>query len=1594
MDGQHIPDAVTCHNCGEAFTLPEDETEGNLPRILLCSHIFCTSCLHSIQHESVIKCPECAVETNLPEGGVFCLQEDSRIMGLIYTAKMNKTKSSQHGQAKPQQRRRSLKPTKADGNNVNVKQPVDTEKIRKVVDKALAQASENLVQLEHIHKILTTGLEEQVKREKAHLMAEIKHATEKAVTAIYKWRNMQLNQLSDLEARFSTTHMEICHVQQRIKALENAVQMTREVQRVPFLEQYCCLDKVLETLHSQVDQELFDMKCITQSAGIRCVFRSETVKQGMTLCLKMEVNDPELLFQGPSKSHMPSNISRNSLLQLAEDRSRKVVLPRPSHLSSPQRWDQRSPRADSPSSQGSSSSPNPYYKTNPSPHIRAQDVTVNECSVKRQERVRPPTGPEMANERSKFNRQKKHQLLVTQWVVVSHIVSPSHFYVRYVSEKKESEILSRKINHFSHMDTSFFTSTDTVETGSVVFIKGRSGLWLRASAVAVTRNDGVSTDKACNVTELANVRVFIQDHGFVKNITIQREVTTPESLLQAVNQQIRKVNDLVKVELMQFAPQAIRCSLNNLVPYDPTKGWSKEAQVEFRNIVGSATLEMRPLGHDRESLLVDLTKAPMDQASDVSISVREYLVFIEVARFYSPLALGKTPLQYYPPVCPSVSTEVDAVVSHINNPADFYIQLVESMEFLLLSRKLQDCYNAVTGQDDLSVYCPAIGQACVARYDDQLWYRAHVIGHPGGRKVQVQFVDFGNIKIMSVSDVKKVKNEFLALPAMAVHCCLSDVIPLEGEQTWSDKCTHRFINLAHQKLVTIVATGKISKTKPLHIQMFVNESSGQNSINKLFVTENLARFKSCSKSKQSTSSGGDAAVWDPPLEHISATEDVESVETKEKYKEILDIQQILKLSSQFTNLKVRVSHVNSPSSFYVQLLQFSSWLKRICDLVEQDCVLKEPEEVVWKTDMYCAALINGVWERGRICSDVTSTNIAEVIRCDHGNKVKLHINNLRLLPGSLVGALALECTLTDIRPAGGRSTWTATACDLISSCLTGVTAIMTIKEMTDEPPVPVTLFCSSKKGHSLSFADFLASEGVALRIRKPREPVVQEIGEAQATSPVEKTEDQSDGGEINNSNSSSTNTTHPPALDAIPFISQISLYSCPPKPYPRKMVSAEIVKTKLYDPPQLPCLSHIQIHVSAIGDNGLIYIRTQNTGRQYEQLRERIQKSMKTLPIQKPYTWKSVKGCAVIGSDMLWHRGELLELLGGHVKVRYVDCGLVENIPVVHVYPKLLCEEVPQLCIPCQLHGVNPIGGTWQPEAVALMREMLVNRSVDMVVVELPSDPRGPVTVELYLDGLSLSKILCHFKHASMDRSVQQKGQTILPPPSFLDIWDIDTEGLEDPAEPVLRTFVLPKLPEEGEHFHVSVKHLWTPNELFLWPLEGTSNVKVNGETLEDALARLNQDISSLPPLTNLIPGCPCLAEYSDLKYYRAKVMEISSVEPVTILVHHVDFGSYDTVPTSRLRQIPPALLQFPLQALKVRVSGLKAPSSNTHETVLPYSPKWSVRAMLDMIRLLENNVTTALVVSQEPELTVQLYNQDKELVYLPLVKSGLADLE
>lgn len=130
-----------------------------------------------------------------------------------------------------------------------------------------------------------------------------------------------------------------------------------------------------------------------------------------------------------------------------------------------------------------------------------------------------------------------------------------------------------------------------------------------------------------------------------------------------------------------------------------------------------------------------------------------------------------------------------------------------------------------------------------------------------------------------------------------------------------------------------------------------------------------------------------------------------------------------------------------------------------------------------------------------------------------------------------------------------------------------------------------------------------------------------------------------------------------------------------------RLSQVKTLSTK-YRPPELPRERQMQIRVVAVGDDGLIYMRTPDTGSFYyilfllttmklksqqpwcilmmlmylaecrfEQLMETIQQSLKTLPRQKFCEWKMVQGCAVMGSDMLWYRGEVVEVMGEYVTV-------------------------------------------------------------------------------------------------------------------------------------------------------------------------------------------------------------------------------------------------------------------------------------------------------------------------------------------------------
>lgn len=155
------------------------------------------------------------------------------------------------------------------------------------------------------------------------------------------------------------------------------------------------------------------------------------------------------------------------------------------------------------------------------------------------------------------------------WVVVTHIVSPNNFYVRYIAERRESEALSKKINQYCWRDSCRFVFGDMLEMGvcvlffpslslfffktkvnvlisvlrcslsmelrflavfwfgcthqgSMIFAKWAAGVWCRATIAELKQHGCAEPVKFCWVNSLVNIKVFFIDNGLTKSISLLR----------------------------------------------------------------------------------------------------------------------------------------------------------------------------------------------------------------------------------------------------------------------------------------------------------------------------------------------------------------------------------------------------------------------------------------------------------------------------------------------------------------------------------------------------------------------------------------------------------------------------------------------------------------------------------------------------------------------------------------------------------------------------------------------------------------------------------------------------------------------------------------------------------------------------------------------------------------------------------------------------------------------------------------------------------------------------------------------------------------
>lgn len=109
-------------------------------------------------------------------------------------------------------------------------------------------------------------------------------------------------------------------------------------------------------------------------------------------------------------------------------------------------------------------------------------------------------------------------------------------------------------------------------------------------------------------------------------------------------------------------------------------------------------------------------------------------------------------------------------VSHINNPSDFYVQLVEDEPLLdSISEKLNNSakVESLKGQEF------HIGDLMCALFsEDGLWYRAVVREKPPGELVSVQYIDYGNTAVVDSCKTFRLPEDCSSFPVMSVHCSL------------------------------------------------------------------------------------------------------------------------------------------------------------------------------------------------------------------------------------------------------------------------------------------------------------------------------------------------------------------------------------------------------------------------------------------------------------------------------------------------------------------------------------------------------------------------------------------------------------------------------------------------------------------------------------------------------------------------------------------------------------------------------------------------------------------------------------------------------
>ena len=260
--------------------------------------------------------------------------------------------------------------------------------------------------------------------------------------------------------------------------------------------------------------------------------------------------------------------------------------------------------------------------------------------------------------------------------------------------------------------------------------------------------------------------------------------------------------------------QAIRCGLYQC--HEPADGWKDSHRDTLDSLVADVELtgEVKSAQSNPTQIIVDMTfvkeglkvnlrdeflstvrgngrstvqsHPPVQQLTTVKSPLRMEVSPSKGERV-SPTLLGQVQMVKIDLTPPNLQIESfeDICIVGVKTVDQMWCQLIKTARQM---NQLSASIGSYIETGPQPLIKPNIGQFCLAQYVDGAYYRGHIKNiHPDG-KVEVFFIDYGNVEKVESSALKEISSDHCKLPAQAFTCRLAGVKPIQPGR-WSQEAS-------------------------------------------------------------------------------------------------------------------------------------------------------------------------------------------------------------------------------------------------------------------------------------------------------------------------------------------------------------------------------------------------------------------------------------------------------------------------------------------------------------------------------------------------------------------------------------------------------------------------------------------------------------------------------------------------------------------------------------------------------------------------------------------------------------------------------------